>query len=48
MPLKLNDFISTKINWKSKYINIQEISKELNIGLNSFVFVDDNPSERKR
>ena len=31
MPLKLNDFISTKINWKSKYINIQEISKELNI-----------------
>ena len=47
MPLKLGDFISLKINWKNKYLNILEILKELNLGLDSFVFLDDNPSERE-
>jgi len=45
--LKENDFIIKKINWQDKATNIQEISKELNLGLDSFVFIDDNPVERE-
>ena len=45
--LKKNDFIIHKINWKNKAENILEISKELNIGLDSMVFIDDNPTERE-
>lgn len=47
MILKLDDFVSVKCNWKSKSENIFEISKELNLGVDSFVFLDDNPIERK-
>ena len=36
-----------RINWKNKADNIREIAAELNIGLDSFVFVDDNPTERE-
>jgi FkbH-like protein len=46
MPLKLNDFVSFKANWNDKVSNIKEISKELNLSLDSFVFFDDNPMER--
>lgn len=45
MPLTLNDFVSVRINWKPKSENIREIADELNIGLNSLVFMDDNPVE---
>jgi FkbH-like protein len=45
--LKKKDFIICKINWNDKAQNILEISKELNIGLNSMVFIDDNPTERE-
>jgi FkbH-like protein len=45
--LKKNDFIIHKINWKNKAENILEISNELNIGLDSMVFIDDNPTERE-
>lgn len=48
MILKLDDFVSFKINWKEKSINIKEISEELNINLDSFVFWDDNPIEREK
>ena len=44
--LKLDDFTSFKANWEPKYININEIASEINIGLDSLVFLDDNPSER--
>ena len=37
---------SYRINWKNKADNIKEIAAELNIGLDSFVFIDDNPTER--
>jgi FkbH-like protein len=37
-----------RINWQDKVTNIQELSDELNIGLDSFVFIDDNPIERER
>lgn len=38
---------SYRINWNNKADNIKEIATELNIGLDSFVFVDDNPTERE-
>lgn len=40
-------FAIRKINWKAKHENIQEIAEELNLGLDSFVFFDDNPTERQ-
>lgn len=46
MFLREKDFTSIKANWNEKYINIDEISKEINIGLDSIVFIDDNPLER--
>ena len=45
--LKKKDFIVCKINWNDKADNIIEISNELNIGLDSIVFIDDSPSERE-
>jgi FkbH-like protein len=44
--LKLEDFAAFKANWNPKTENIREIAAELNIGLDSMVFVDDNPAER--
>ena len=44
--LKLEDFTVFKANWKTKPENIRQIADELNIGLDSIVFVDDNPAER--
>jgi len=44
--LKLEDFSAFKANWNPKPENIREIAAELNIGLDSMVFVDDNPAER--
>lgn len=44
--LKLDDFSAFKANWDPKPENIHAIATELNIGLDSIVFVDDNPAER--
>ncbi len=44
--LRLEDFSAFKANWNTKPENIREIAAELNIGLDSIVFVDDNPAER--
>ena len=41
MELKTHDFVALKINWKSKVENIKELSTNLNLGLDSFVFIDD-------
>ncbi|WP_226689844.1 HAD-IIIC family phosphatase [Ruegeria arenilitoris] len=46
MALKFADFVSFKANWGPKPDSIAAIAKELNIGLDSIVFVDDNPAER--
>jgi FkbH-like protein len=43
--LKLDDFVCFKANWQPKSENIREIAAELNLGLESLVFVDDNPAE---
>ena len=47
--IKLNQkYLSAyRINWQNKADNIKELAQELNIGLDSFVFVDDNPTERE-
>lgn len=44
--LSFEDFTSFKANWNPKYININEIADEINIGLDSLVFIDDNSMER--
>ena len=45
--LMKEDIIAYRINWNNKADNIAELAKELNIGLDSMVFIDDNPSERE-
>ena len=45
MFLKWQDFLVKKVNWSNKADNIRDIAKELNIGLEHMVFIDDNPSE---
>ncbi|MFZ0885619.1 MAG: HAD-IIIC family phosphatase [Candidatus Acidiferrales bacterium] len=45
--LKLSDFSCFKANWNPKHENIAAIAKELNIGLESMVFVDDSAAERE-
>ncbi|RDU22109.1 HAD-IIIC family phosphatase [Anaerosacchariphilus polymeriproducens] len=47
MILKWDDFVLKKINWELKSQNINEIANELNVGLDSIVFIDDNPVERE-
>lgn len=46
MLLKENDFVALKLNWNRKSDSIRELAEELNIGLDSMVFIDDNPIER--
>lgn len=45
MPLKKSHFVSSQINWQSKSDNLQTLAQELQLGLDSFIFVDDNPLE---
>ena len=45
--LKRMHFATYRINWDDKATNIKEIAEELNIGLDSLVFVDDSPEERE-
>lgn len=47
MVLREDDFACMKINWNDKTSNMNEISKELNLGLDSFVFFDDDPVNRE-
>jgi FkbH-like protein len=45
LGLTLDDFVATKISWNEKAASIRELAEELSLGLDSFVFVDDNPVE---
>lgn len=47
MVLKKEHFAAYRINWTDKATNIKELAEELNLGMDSFVFVDDNPTERE-
>lgn len=44
--LAFEDFTSFKANWNPKHTNIESIAGEINIGLDSLVFIDDNAVER--
>jgi FkbH-like protein len=46
MVLRKSDFVSWRINWKDKAENLVALAKELNLGLDSFVFLDDSLQER--
>jgi FkbH-like protein len=45
MTLKDNHIVAKKVNWIDKASNIKELAEELNLGLDSFVFVDDSDFE---
>jgi FkbH-like protein len=47
MVLKRENIASFIANWDDKAGNIRRIASELNIGLDSLVFVDDTPAERE-
>ena len=46
--LREDDFAAFEANWHEKDENLRRIAATLNIGLDSIVFVDDNPMERAR
>lgn len=43
--LKRTHLSAFRINWNDKAANLAGLAKELNLGLDAFVFVDDNPRE---
>jgi len=45
MPLKPGHLVSWRINWENKSDNLKSLARQLNLGLDSFVFMDDNPLE---
>ena len=48
MVLRRSDFAAFQANWDDKAQNLKAIAARLNIGIDSLVFVDDNPIERAR
>jgi FkbH-like protein len=46
MALRVEDFAAFRANWDDKAANLRTIAKDLSLGLDSFVFLDDNPLER--
>jgi len=46
MVLRPEDFVARRINWTDKVTNLRSIASELSLGLESFVFLDDNAVER--
>lgn len=48
MLLKRSHFAAMRINWTDKSQNLREIAEELNIGVDSLAFLDDNPIERQQ
>jgi FkbH-like protein len=47
MVLKADDFAAMAVDWQPKPDNIRRLARELNLGLDSFVFIDDSPHERE-
>jgi len=45
MILRRNHFAAYRINWKDKATNLLELAEELNIGIESMIFIDDNSRE---
>jgi FkbH-like protein len=47
MPLRMDHFAAWRINWSSKPANLAALAEELELGLDSFILVDDNPRETR-
>jgi FkbH-like protein len=47
MALRLEDFAAFRANWEDKVVNLRAMARDLSLGLDSFVFLDDNPLERE-
>ncbi len=47
MALRLDDFAAFRANWDDKVSNLRALAKDLSLGTDSFVFLDDNPLERE-
>jgi FkbH-like protein len=45
MPLHLDHFVAWRINWSPKPVNLASLAEELELGLDSFILVDDSPKE---
>jgi FkbH-like protein len=45
MPLQPGHFVARRIDWEPKSAHLVSLAGELNLGLDSFIFVDDNPTE---
>lgn len=43
--LTAEDLVAKKVNWQNKATNLRELAAELNLGLDSFVYVDDSSFE---
>ncbi len=48
MVLGIDDFAAFEANWEPKAMAIERMAQELRLGLDSFVFFDDNPAEREQ
>ena len=45
MVLQWGDFAATRINWQDKASNMSALAEELNLSVDSFIFIDDNAFE---
>lgn len=45
MPLREEHIICSRVNWDPKSSNLESLASELNLSLDSFIFIDDNPME---
>lgn len=45
MLIKADHIVASRINWERKSDNLKSLAEELQLGLNSFIFIDDNPME---
>ena len=46
--LERNTIVAAAVNWLPKSQNIRQLASDLNLGLDSFVFLDDNPGGMRR
>jgi FkbH-like protein len=44
-PLRLEHFAAWRLNWEQKSENLKSLARQLQLGLDSFIFIDDNPLE---
>ncbi|HEY2006808.1 MAG TPA: HAD-IIIC family phosphatase, partial [Solirubrobacteraceae bacterium] len=45
MPLKPEHIVARRVNWDAKSMNLRSLAAELDLGIDSFIFIDDNRKE---